>query len=162
MAAPGGATLPLVDGSGCARGLPGRRGRLDRPAGMPHAVGYPRFTQAGRARGKGKLVRGKGVLTLAGTRRGAEARGYRAASGEQSSSRPTGSQLFALVGDRQSELRSLVAHQHAAELVLVDLLAIDDQQREAAVVGAVTLDPTTHHARIGDFESVVALPEMLD
>jgi hypothetical protein len=31
MAAPGGATLPLVDGSGCARALPGRRGRLDRP-----------------------------------------------------------------------------------------------------------------------------------
>ncbi len=73
----------------------------------------------------------------------------------------TGSQLFAFVSDGQLELRSLIAHQHAAELVPVDLSAIDDQQREAAVVGVVPIDPAAHDPIVSDSQSVVTLREML-
>jgi hypothetical protein len=55
-----------------------------------------------------------------------------------------------------------VAYQHAAKLVPVDLSAIDDQQRQLAVMGVVPLDPAAHDPTVGDLQSVVAVHEMFD
>ena len=49
------------------------------------------------------------------------------------------SELFAFVHDCQHELGSLVAHQHVAKFVPVDLSAIDDQRRQSAVMRKVEL-----------------------
>jgi hypothetical protein len=61
------------------------------------------------------------------------------------------------IRDCQLELCSLVAHQHAAKLVPVDLSAIDDQQRQLAVIDVVPLDPVAHDPTVGDLQSVVAI-----
>ena len=71
------------------------------------------------------------------------------------------SQFFALVRDGQFELPAFEAHQHAAELVPVDLASVDDQKREAAVVGIVPLDPAAHDPMIGDLQPVLAIDNML-
>ena len=53
--------------------------------------------------------------------------GFAGESGLAASSDGAGSQLFALVGDMQFELRSFKAHQHMAKLVPVDLSTIDHE-----------------------------------
>ena len=71
-----------------------------------------------------------------------------------------GSQLFALIGDIQFELRSLKAHQHTARLVPVDLATIDNEKRDAAAVSIVPLNPATHHLMIRDLRFVFVVREM--
>ena len=69
------------------------------------------------------------------------------------------SELFAFVHDCQLELGSLVAHQHVAKFVPVDLTAIDDQQRQSAVMRKVELMELSqaigepHWFKLGVFES---------
>ena len=55
-----------------------------------------------------------------------------------------------------------MAHQHAAELIPIDLSAIDDQPWEAVVVGIVPLDPTAHDPIVRNLQPVVAVLEMFD
>lgn len=55
-----------------------------------------------------------------------------------------------------------LAYQHAAKLVPVDLSAIDDQQRQLAVMGVVPLDPAAHDPTVGDLQAIVAVLEMFD
>src|SRR5206468_1588692 len=66
------------------------------------------------------------------------------------------------VRDIQFELPSLKAHQHTAKLVPVDLATIDNEKRDAAVVGIIPLNPRTHDSMVCDLQSVLAVRKMFN
>ena len=110
MAAPGGATVPRVDGIGCARewAVPAHRRR---GAAGKNKTGYGKksWTQPDSMRSQVLRLSTPNLIT------------------ENEAHLRDELQLLAFVRDRQFELRSLMAHQHAAELVPINLSAIDDQ-----------------------------------
>src|SRR5215467_3463982 len=122
-----------------------RAARVGRGANESH--------RGGGESGKAKLVSGK-----------RECAERRSASRSNPGSRPRptvrGSQLFALVGDMQFELRSFKAHQHTAKLVPVDLATIDHEKRDAAATIIVPLNPATHYSLIRDLRSMGVVCEM--
>ena len=69
------------------------------------------------------------------------------------------SQLFAVVGDIQFELRSFKAHQHTAKLVPGELPPIDHEKRNPAVTIAVPFNPAVHYS-IRDLWPVFGVSEM--
>src|SRR6516225_4335827 len=105
--------------------------------------------------GKAKLVSGK-----RGSAPHERQLGFTGESGLAASSDSAGSQLFALVGDMQFELRSFKAHQHTAKLVPVDLSTIDHEKRDAAATIVVPFNPATHHPLIRDLRSMCVVGEM--
>ena len=70
--------------------------------------------------------------------------------------------LFALVTKVQFELRSLKGHQHAAKLVPGDVSTIDNEKRQAAILGIIPLNPALHDLVVRDLQSVLAIGEMFD
>src|SRR5215831_4110932 len=87
--------------------------------------------------------------------------GFTVESDLAASSGGAGSQLFALVGDMQFELRSFKAHQHTAKLVPVNLATIDHEKRDAAATIVVPFNPATNHSMIRDLRSMCVVCEML-